>query len=74
MKRILPILLLSWFLSQQMNFSNAMGMVKKVLKKLKNPIPENVDAKKYFTARYDELLKDPYKYAFIQFLKIAKIL
>lgn len=49
-------------------------MAKKILTKLKNPIPENVDAKKYITEHYDELLKDPYKYAFVQFSQIVKIL
>jgi hypothetical protein len=49
-------------------------MAKKILTKLANPIPENADAKKYITAHYDELLKDPYKYAFIQFSQIVKIL
>lgn len=49
-------------------------MAIKILTKLQNPIPENVDGKKYITAHYDELLKDPYKYAFIQFSQIVKIL
>lgn len=49
-------------------------MAKKVLTKLKNPIPENVDAKKYMTEHYDELLRDPYKYGYIQFSQIVDIL
>ena len=48
-------------------------MAKRVLTKVKNPIPENVDAKKYITEHYVELLKDPNKYAFIQFSQIVKI-
>jgi len=49
-------------------------MAKKILMKLNNPVPENAEAKKYITEHYDELLKDPYKYAFIQFSQIVKIL
>lgn len=48
-------------------------MAKNVLAKLKNPIPENVDAKKYITEHYDELLQDPFKYGYIQFSQIVKI-
>jgi len=49
-------------------------MVKKILTKLKNPVPKNAEAKTYIAAHYNELLKDPYKYAFIQFSQIVKIL
>ena len=47
---------------------------KKVLLKVKNPVPENADPKAYITAHYNELLQDPYKYAYIQFSQIVKIM
>lgn len=59
---------------KQKELQQCYEMAKMVLSKVKNPIPENVDEKKYITEHYDELLKDPYKYAFIQFLQIVKIM
>lgn len=58
---------------KQKELQQCYQMAKMVLAKLKNPIPENIDAKKYITEHYEELLKDPYKYAFIQFSQIVKI-
>ena len=49
-------------------------MAKKIVSKLKDPIPENVDAKQYITEHYDELMQDPYKYGYIQFSQIVSIL
>lgn len=49
-------------------------LAKAVLVKLKNPIPENVDSKEYITAHYNELLRDPYKYGYIQFSQIVNVL
>lgn len=49
-------------------------LAKSALKNLKNPIPENVDAKKYITENYNELMRDPSKYGYIQFSQIVKII
>ncbi|RYZ80113.1 MAG: hypothetical protein EOO68_37850 [Moraxellaceae bacterium] len=59
---------------KQKELQQCYEMAKNVLKRLKNPIPENVDAKKYMTDHYNELLQDPYKYGYIQFSQIVKIL
>lgn len=59
---------------KQKELEQCYEMAKNVLKKLKNPIPENVDEKKYLTEHYNELLQDPYKYGYIQFSQIVKIL
>lgn len=59
---------------KQKELQQCYEMAKIVLAKVKNPIPENADGKKYITAHYDELLRDPYKYVFIQFSQIVKIL
>lgn len=47
---------------------------KMALSKLKNPIPENVDAKNYITEHYLDLVKDPSKYGYIQFSQIVEIM
>lgn len=47
--------------------------VLKMLKKLKNPVPENEDAKKYITENYNELAGDPYQYGYIQFSQFVEI-
>ncbi len=49
-------------------------MAKKALKKLKNPVPENTDAQQYINEHYNELVQDPYKYGYIQFSQIVKIM
>jgi len=59
---------------KQKELQQCYEMAKMVLSKLKNPIPENADAKKYMTEHYQELLKDPYKYGYIQFSQIVQIL
>lgn len=59
---------------KQKELQQCYELAKKVLQKLKNPIPENEDAKKYMTAHYNELLKDPYKYGYIQFSQIVQVL
>ncbi len=47
---------------------------KKMLSKLKNPVPPNTDAKKYITTHYWDLVKDPYQYGYIQFSQIVQIM
>jgi len=59
---------------KQKELQQCYEMAKKVLTKLKNPIPADVNAKEYITAHYAELLQDPYKYGYIQFSQIVKIL
>lgn len=59
---------------KQKELEQCYEMAKLVLTKLKNPIPDNVDAKQYMTDHYDELVKDPYKYGFIQFSQIVKVI
>lgn len=59
---------------KQKELQQCYEMAKNVLKRLKNPIPENVDTKQYMTEHYNELLQDPYKYGYIQFSQIIKIL
>lgn len=49
-------------------------IAKKVLTKLENPVPANEGEKKYITEHYDGLIKNPYKYGYIQFSQIVKIL
>ncbi|MEE6185778.1 hypothetical protein [Niabella digestorum] len=49
-------------------------LARNVLAHLKNPVPENEDQKTYITQHYDELLKDPFQYGYIQFSQIAQIL
>jgi len=49
-------------------------LAKTALANLKNPIPDGVDKEKYLTEHYNELLKDPYKYGYIQFSQIVNIL
>lgn len=49
-------------------------LAKIVLPKLKNPVPENTDAKKYITENYWELVKNPYEYGYIQFSQIIEIM
>jgi len=60
--------------AKKMELRKCYKMAKKVLAKLKNPIPYHVDAKDYITADYNELLQDPYRYGYIQFSQIVEIL
>lgn len=46
---------------------------KQALSKIKNPIPQNEDIKKYFTEHYQEFGQDPYKYGFVQFSQYVKV-
>lgn len=46
---------------------------KKMLLKLKNPVPAGEDRKRYLTAHYDELSADPYQYGYIQFTQFVEI-
>jgi len=59
---------------RQKELQQCYEIAKKALLKLKNPIPENADAKVYMTEHYNELLQDPYKYAYIQFSQIVTVL
>jgi|SRR6218665_549028 len=59
---------------KQKELQQCYEMAKKVLSKLKNPVPENADARKYVTEHYNELLQDPYKYGYIQFSQIVKVM
>ena len=59
---------------KQKELQQCYEMAKNVLAKVKNPVPENADMKKYITEHYNELLQDPYKYAYIQFSQIVTIL
>lgn len=59
---------------RQKELKQCYEMAKLVLTKLKNPIPENVEPKKYMTEHYEELVKDPYKYGYIQFSQIVKVM
>lgn len=49
------------------------AIAKNVLSKLKNPIPQGEDEKRYLTANYDEMSQDPYKYGYIMFKQIVDI-
>ncbi|MBS1759891.1 MAG: hypothetical protein JST23_07170 [Bacteroidetes bacterium] len=46
---------------------------KKILKHLKNPVPDKENFKEYMTKHYEELSKDPYKYGYIQFSQFVEI-
>jgi len=59
---------------KQKELQQCYELAKSVLKQLKSPIPENVDPKKYITEHYNELLQDPYKYGYIQFSQIVKVM
>ncbi len=48
-------------------------IAKKALSKLKSPIPEKEDVKKYFTEHYDEMAQDGYKYGYIMFRQIVSV-
>lgn len=49
-------------------------IAKIALSKLKNPVPENVDENEYINEHYNELINEPYKYGYILFSQITKIL
>jgi len=46
---------------------------KKILKHLKNPVPDKENFKEYMTKHYEELSQDPYKYGYIQFSQFVEI-
>ena len=48
-------------------------IAKIVLSKLKNPIPENADEKKYFTEHYEEMAQNADQYAYMLFKQIVII-
>ena len=48
-------------------------IAKKALSQLKNPFPENVDAKKYFTTHYEEMAQNLNQYGYVQLDQIVKI-
>lgn len=55
------------------NLKSCYNYAKKMLKNLKNPVPENEDFKKYLTEHYEELSRDPYKYGYIHFSQFVEI-
>lgn len=55
------------------NLKKCYDYAKKMLKTLKNPVPENEDFKKYLTENYGKLASDPYKYGYIQFSQFVEI-
>ena len=58
---------------EKRNLKKCYVYAKKILKILKNPVPENEDYKKYVTEHYLELAVDPYKYGYIQFTQFVEI-
>lgn len=46
---------------------------KKMLVRLKNPVPPGTDPKQYITEHYYELAADPYQYGYIQFSQFVEI-
>lgn len=55
------------------NLKKCYDYAKKMLKTLKNPVPENENFKKYLTENYGKLASDPYKYGYIQFSQFVEI-
>ena len=55
------------------NLKRCYNYAQKMLKTLKNPVPENEDYKKYITKNYGKLASDPYKYGYIQFSQFVEI-
>lgn len=55
------------------NLKKCYDYAQKMLKTLKNPVPENEDYKKYITENYGKLASDPYKYGYIQFSQFVEI-
>lgn len=55
------------------NLKKCYDYAKKMLKTLKNPVPENEEFKKYITKHYGKLASDPYKYGYIQFSQFVEI-
>ncbi len=58
---------------QQETLKKCYKYAKKILKHLKNPVPENENYKEYITEHYNELAPDPYKYGYIQFSQFVEI-
>jgi hypothetical protein len=59
---------------KQKELEQCYQIAKNILQMLKNPVPENSDAKQYITDHYQELLRDPVKYAYIQFSQIVNVM
>lgn len=55
------------------NLKKCYAYAKRMLKALKNPVPENEDYKQYITKNYGKLASDPYKYGYIQFSQFVEI-
>jgi hypothetical protein len=55
------------------NLKKCYNYAVKMLRTLKNPVPENEDFKKYLTENYGKLASDPYKYGYIQFSQFVEI-
>lgn len=68
------IAVLYWIASgEKDNLKKCYNYAQKMLKTLKNPVPENEDYKKYITDNYGQLVSDPYKYGYIQFSQFVEI-
>jgi hypothetical protein len=68
------IAILYWRTTQEKsNLKKCYVYAKKMLKHLKNPVPENENYKEYITKHYDEISSDPYKYGYIQFSQFVEI-
>jgi len=65
--------ILYWKEREIENLNKCYNYAKKMLEKLKNPVPENEDYKTYITKHYEELSSDPYKYGYIQFSQFVQI-
>lgn len=59
---------------KQKELQECYDIAKEALKKLTNPVPENTDANQYITEHYWDLVEDPFKYGYIQFSQIIKIM
>lgn len=55
------------------NLKRCYEYAQKMLKTLKNPVPENENYKKYITENYGKLASNPYKYGYIQFSQFVEI-
>ncbi|WP_316806508.1 hypothetical protein [Pedobacter agri] len=58
---------------EKKNLKKCYDYAQKMLKTLKNPVPEHEDYKKYITENYSKLASDPRKYGYIQFSQFVEI-
>ena len=67
------IAILFWKQHEKSKLKKCYKYALKMLKTLKNPVPENENYKEYITKHYEELSSDPYKYGYIQFSQFVEI-